>query len=277
MTETTPTPATETVRVVDHTSSTTVHAQDVVPQREGILATARDHKTDQPAMSLNDETRIRVGNVGMQIKHALREGLLIKDSEAPEGYREATEEERAARASSEAPAQREMARLDEVTERNLDTLVNGFEAMGVDAMSLVAKTFDAPEEVAKALDDFARHHNNNPDEVKAAWVNAVHAFAGQARGTIAAEGLDAEKVLDWAWENHRHLSKSAAMRAFAGSLDGWRQLGNMYREAHGIARGAAADAVTVLSQKDGIVRARLPHGKVVEISEATAKRMGYIR
>jgi hypothetical protein len=275
-TNTTPTEGqTEAVRVVDHSTSTTIKAIDLVPQREGVLATSTD-AYGSPAQTLDDNTRVRIGSVQMPIRVALREGLLVRDQAAPEGIREATPEERQARAATETQ-QREMVRLPETDERNLDHLVRGFQAMGVDPITVMSDYLAHPDRLPEALSRWANHHKADPAEVQKAFLSIVSGFAKQAQDTITADGLEPAKVLAWAWDNHRHLHNGAALRAFTGSMAGWRDLANRYRDAHNLPKAKAPDGVQVLSVKDGTVTAITPNGRTMQLSVANAKRMGYIR
>src|SRR5690348_13706207 len=67
------------------TQSTTVKASDLVPAREGFLATAVDAQ-GRPAMRLDPQTRITIGNVQLTLDRAESLGLVRNVSTMPGRY-----------------------------------------------------------------------------------------------------------------------------------------------------------------------------------------------
>ncbi len=272
------------INVSEGGNSQKVTAADLVPQRTGLLATARDPRTQMPAAELRPDTLVTVGRVPMRLAVAERLGFVRRAS--TDEYVEVDAAERADKADKakqEQEAKREAegafpAPLNQEASDALTDLAEVARRSGSSLESLyIGALVNADTFKAQTVPHIARASGVSPEALQGAVESVVRGIGEQAGNLARQGGVDPERFGAWLFDQPARNWIGAVIRAVsAKDGSGFRALLSRYVQSHPEdSRATGTETAKVFKDHRGreYVQVKLPDGRDMAVSLATARRM----
>lgn len=168
-------------------------------------------RSTRVAGSLSDNSIVNVHGMETTVKAALAAGLIVNNGDGTYSVAEGRPAPADQKQDQTDPALADMEALgDKDAEASLTEVCN--KASPVEVLGVVNTLAKGEGLSERLVGKIASQMGIEPGEAMERAETIHKAFIGQAMDTIGKSGLDAQEVVDWAWENKPDLMKKAISR-----------------------------------------------------------------
>ena len=260
---------------------------EIAGPREGVLATAKT-PSGFVAQTITGDSIIQYRGIALTVDRAVSVGILQPDGQG--GYREVSSEERTSKHQQDEEQHKqymqdmmspsvELSSIDPDAPELLDHLVTTAQSHGYSIEQISAELVSKRETFhTKTLPAIAQKMGINVQDLAQQLDRVGLAVLSQIKATVQGTGINADDFIEWLDQQGSRGAAAYAL-AFRGNFQSVKAMAAKFKD-NTIPRSRSSSDKVFTIKKNGadvrVVNVRAPSGKIIQISEATAIRMGMI-